>query len=263
MIRALYTAATGMAAQQAQIDTTSNNLANVNTTGFKKDRAEFKDLIYQNQNYTAGATSSDTVNPTGINVGLGVRLSNINKLHMQGSLKETGNTLDVAITGKGFFKIELPNGDINYTRDGSFKLNPEGFLVNGQGFKVSPDVGPITNEHIEISIAENGELFGRQEDGQQVSLGQLTLTYFPNPAGLIPEGNNMFLASDASGEPMEDLTPGTQGVGRIQQGFLEGSNVQLVTEMMDLISAQRAYEANSKSVTTVDEMLSTANNLKR
>jgi flagellar basal-body rod protein FlgG len=263
MIRALYTASTGMSAQQAQIDTTSNNLANVNTTAFKKDRAEFKDLMYQSQNFTAGATSMNTVNPTGIDIGLGTRLSNVNKMFAQGSLKETGNNLDMAITGKGFFKIVLPTGDIAYTRDGSFKLDPDGYIVNGSGFRLDPEVGPITNEHLDISIGEDGLVSASLEDGTLVDLGQIKLTYFPNPAGLNPQGNNLYLASDASGDAIEDIVPGLEGMGMIQQGFLEGSNVALVEEMMNLITAQRAYEANSKSVTTVDEMLQIANGLKR
>lgn len=263
MIKALYTASTGMSAQQAQIDIVSNNLANVNTTAFKKDRAEFKDLMYQSQNYTAGATSNETINPTGIDVGLGVRLSNVSKMFMQGSLKETGNRFDLAIKGDGFFKIVLPTGDFAYTRDGSFKLNPEGFLVNGQGANIEPEVGPITNEHLEISIGEDGLVFGTLEDGTFVELGQIKLTYFPNPAGLKPLGDNLYLGTDASGDPIEDITPGLEGIGMIQQGFLESSNVTLVEEMMNLITAQRAYEANSKSVTTADEMLQISNNLKR
>ncbi len=263
MIRALYTASTGMSAQQAQIDTTSNNLANVNTTAFKKDRAEFKDLMYQSQNFTAGATSMDTINPTGIDIGLGTRLSNVNKLFMQGSLKETGNKFDIAISGNGFFKIVLPTGDYAYTRDGGFKLDPEGFLVTGQGDKVEPEIGPITNEHLEISIGADGIVSGSLEDGTQVELGQIKLTHFPNPSGLNPQGNNMYIATEASGNALEDIVPGLQGMGMLQQGFLEGSNVALVEEMMNLISAQRAYEANSKSVTTVDEILQLSNNLKR
>jgi flagellar basal-body rod protein FlgG len=262
MIRALYTATTGMSAQQAQIDTTSNNLANVNTTGFKKDRAEFKDLIYQSQDYTAGNTSQTTVNPTGIDMGLGVRLSNINKLHLQGSLRETGNNLDIAITGKGFFQIPNEQGDMQYTRDGSFKLDAEGYLVNGSGQKMEPLIGPITSEHVEISITEAGGVYGMLQDGTQQQIGQIALAYFPNPAGLKPQGNNVFLQADASGEPTV-AEPGTVGLGRVQQGFLEASNVSLVEEMMNLISSQRAYEANSKSVSTVDSMLQVASNLKR
>jgi flagellar basal-body rod protein FlgG len=261
MIRALYTASTGMSAQQAQIDTTSNNLANVNTTAFKKDRAEFKDLIYQSQNFTAGATSANSINPTGIDIGLGTRLSNVNKMFSQGSLKETGNNLDVAIAGKGFFKITLPNGDTAYTRDGSFKLDPDGYLVTGSGYKLDPE-NVVPDEIVDISISEDGVVTGTKSDGSISDLGRMKLTNFPNPSGLKPQGNNLYLATDASGDG-EDIDPGNNGVGIIQQGFLEGSNVELVSEMMNLITAQRAYEANSKSVTTVDEMLSIANGLKR
>ncbi len=263
MIKALYTATTGMAAQQARIDTTSNNLANVNTMGFKKDRAEFKDLMYQSQNFTAGGTGDTAVNPTGIDIGLGTRLSNVNKIFLQGSMEQTGNNLDVAISGNGFMHIMQENGDSAYTRDGALKLDSEGYLVTGQGLRLQPEIGPVTNEHLKISIADNGLVYGSLEDGSEVELGQIKLTYFPNPSGLAPQGNNLYLASNASGDAIEDIVPGEQGLGKLQQGFLEGSNVTLVEEMMNLIGAQRAYEANSKSVSTVDDMLQIANNLKQ
>ena len=169
----------------------------------------------------------------------------------------------MSISGKGFFKIALPSGEMSFTRDGSFKLDPEGLLVTGQGYKIEPEIGPFTNEHHNISIGEDGIITASLENGDKVELGQVTLTYFPNPAGLEPKGNNMYMRTEASGEPIEDIIPGLEGVGTIQQGFLEGSNVVLVEEMMNLIGAQRAYEANSKSVTTVDDMLQIANQLKR
>ena len=262
MIRGLYTAASGMVAQQQNIDVISNNIANVNTTGFKQDRAEFQDLMYQSLNYTAGATSSTTSNPTGIDVGLGVKNSGIQKNFIQGSLKETGNGFDVAIAGNGFFKITTPTGETNYSRDGSFKKDNEGALVNGQGYKLDPEI-VIPDNLINISIANDGIITGTDANtGDITQLGQITLANFINPAGLAPKGNNLYGETEVSGTPIES-NPGLNGVGSLQQGMLEGSNVQLVTEMVNLITAQRAYEANSKSITTTDTMLQTVNQLKR
>lgn len=262
MIRGLYTASTGMNAQQHQIDVTSNNIANVNTTSFKKDRAEFQDLMYEALNYTGGTTSEVTTNPTGIDVGLGVRVAGVQKNFLQGNMKETGNPLDLAIEGKGFFQVTLPNGEIAYTRNGSFKLDAEGGLVNGQGYRVLPEI-IVPNNVVNLSIGDDGTVAGTDATtGQNVNLGQLTLTDFVNPAGLSPYGNSMFQASATSGDPIEG-NPGIDGLGNLRQGMLESSNVKLVSEMVDLITAQRAYEANSKSISTTDEMLDIVNRLKR
>jgi len=262
MIRGLHTAAAGMVAQQQDIDVISNNIANVNTTGFKKDRAEFQDLMYQSLNYTAGKTSADTNNPTGIDTGLGVRVAGIQKNFTQGSVTQTGGTYDMAIQGNGFFKITTPTGDTAYTRNGSFKLNSEGSIVNGSGYKVDPEI-VIPNNLINISIAQDGTVSGVDPStGATQTLGQITLTNFINPAGLAPQGDSLYLATDTSGDPV-DGTPGLNGIGTIRQGMVEGSNVQLVTEMVNLITAQRGYEANSKSITTTDTMLQTVNQLKR
>jgi len=262
MIRGLYTAASGMVAQQQNIDVISNNIANVNTTGFKQDRAEFQDLMYQSLNYTAGATSATSNNPTGIDVGLGVRTSGIQKNFIQGSLKETGNSFDIAIAGNGFFKITTPTGETAYSRDGSFKKDNEGALVTGQGYKLDPEI-VIPDNLINISIADDGIVSGADATtGDVTQLGQITLANFINPAGLAPKGNNLYSETEVSGAPI-DGNPGLNGIGSLQQGMLEGSNVQLVTEMVDLITAQRAYEANSKSITTTDTMLQTVNQLKR
>lgn len=262
MIRGLYTAAAGMSAQQNNIDIISNNIANVNTNAFKKDRAEFQDLMYQSLNYTAGATSSSTNNPTGIDTGLGVRVSGIQKNFLQGSLKETGNSFDIAIQGNGFFKITTPNGDTAYSRNGAFKLDSDGTIVDGQGFKLDPEI-VIPPELVNISIAADGTVTGADAStGAITTLGQITLVNFINPAGLIPQGNSLYLASDTSGSPIEG-TPGLDGMGTLRQGMIEGSNVQLVTEMVDLITAQRGYEANSKAINTTDTMLQTVNQLKR
>lgn len=261
MIRGLYTAATGMNAQQHQIDVTSNNISNVNTVGFKKDRVEFQDLMYESLNFTAGSTSANTSNPTGIDVGLGVRVSGIQKQFVEGNLKQTGNTFDMAIQGKGFFKITTPQGETAYTRNGSFKLDNEGAIVNGSGYRLDPEI--VVPENLtSISIANDGTVSGIDADTKEtVELGQITIVDFINPAGLSPSGDSLFYATTVSGDAI-DGTPSESQFGSIKQGFVESSNVQLVNEMVDLITAQRAYEANSKSISTADTMLDVANRLK-
>lgn len=262
MIRSLYTAASGMIAQQHQIDVTSNNIANVNTAGFKKDRAEFQDLMYDSLNYTSGRTTENTRNPTGQDVGLGVRLSNIQKNFTQGEIQITGNTFDMAIEGKGFFKITMPDGETGYTRSGSFKVNNEGTIVNGNGYPMDPQI-VIPDNFIDINIGQDGIVTGTDPNtGLEQELGQITLADFINPAGLTPIGETIFKVSDASGDPIE-ANPTEEQFGGIRQGMLEMSNVALVTEMVDLITSQRAYEANSKAITTTDSMLGIVNQLKR
>ncbi len=257
MTRGLYTAAAGMNAQQHQIDVTSNNIANVNTNSFKKDRAEFQDLMYETLNYTSGSTSANTTNPTGIDVGLGVRISGIQKNFLQGSLKETGNSLDVAIEGKGFFEITLPNGDTAYTRDGAFKIDSEGNMVNAEGYPLAQGITLDTGA-ADISISQNG-LISYDLNGTLTQVGPIQVYQFINNAGLSPQGNNMYLATATSGDPIEIDNANVS----LKQGMLEASNVQLVNEMVDLITAQRAYEANSKSISTTDAMLTIVNQLKR
>lgn len=261
MIRGLYTAATGMNSMQHQIDVTSNNIANVNTTGFKKDRAEFQDLMYETLNYTAGQTSQVTLNPTGIDVGLGVRISGIQKNFNEGDLELTTNPLDLAIEGKGFFQVTLPNGETAYTRNGSFKLNAEGTIVNGNGYPLIPEI-VIPDNVTDISIANDGFVTATDpQTGAVVNLGQITIADFINPAGLIPLGQSLFMESEASGGVLEGIPTDLQ-FGAVKQGMIEASNVKLVNEMVDLITAQRAYEANSKAITTTDGMLDTINRLK-
>ena len=262
MISSLYTAATGMIAQQKQIDTTSNNIANVNTIGYKKQRAEFADLMYQTMRYAGTSTSDTTVSPTGIEVGLGVRPTAIAKQFTQGNFKETGNPLDMAITGHGFFQIQLPDGETAYTRNGSFKLDRDGNVVNSDGFKLIPNI-VIPADATQISIGTDGTVSVLQA-GQTASsnIGQIELANFVNPAGLHSLGDNNLINTTASGDAIID-TPGLNGLGEIRQNFVEMSNVQLVEEMTDLITGQRAYEANSKAITTSDEMLQTVNALKR
>ena len=262
MIRSLYTAATGMIAQQIQIDTTSNNIANVNTIGYKKSRAEFADLMYQTAEYAGTSTSETTQSPTGISVGLGVRPTAIVKQFTQGNFKETGNNLDLAITGNGFFKILMPDGTEAYTRNGAFKLDETGTIVNSDGYKLSPEI-VIPEDAVAISIGTDGTVSVLQAGQQEATqIGQIQLTNFINPAGLHSLGDNLYINTSASGDPIEGV-PGQDGLGQIRQGFVEMSNVQLVEEMTDLITGQRAYEANSKAITTSDEMLQTVNNLKR
>ena len=262
MLRALYTSATGMIAQQTQIDTTSNNISNVNTIGYKKSRAEFADLFYQTMEYSGTSTSSTTISPTGIQVGLGARPTAVSKLFTQGNFKETGNNLDLAITGNGFFQIELPDGSTAYTRNGSFKLNDEGIIVNSDGYKLIPNI-TIPADATDISIGTDGTVTVLQAGNTQVNnIGQIELANFINPAGLHSLGDNNYINTTSSGEPIVG-TPGLNGIGQTRQSFVEMSNVQLVDEMTDLITGQRAYEANSKSLMTADSMLQVVNGLKR
>ncbi|MDP3587018.1 MAG: flagellar basal-body rod protein FlgG [Sulfuricurvum sp.] len=262
MMQSLYTSSTGMMAMQTQIDTTANNIANVNTMGYKKSRAEFADLMYKVMTYAGTSTSDTTKSPTGIEVGLGVRPTAINKIFSEGSLKQTDNSLDLAITGKGFLKLQLPNGTEVYTRNGSLKVDQNGTLVNSDGYTVIPEI-VIPDDAIDISIGTDGIVSVTQPgQAQATQVGQLTLTNFINPAGLHAMGDNLFVETDSSGQPVEG-TPGDTGLGSIRQGFVELSNVQLVVELTDLITGQRAYDANSKVITTSDEMLATTNGLKR
>ncbi|GAA7274594.1 flagellar basal-body rod protein FlgG [Helicobacter pylori] len=262
MLRSLYSATSGMLAQQTHIDTTSNNIANVNTTGFKKSRADFNDLFYQAMQYAGTNTSNTTLSPDGMEVGLGVRPSAITKMFSQGSPKETENNLDVAITGKGFFQVQLPDGTTAYTRSGNFKLDEQGNLVTSEGYLLIPQI-TLPEDTTQVNIGVDGTVSATQ--GLQTTsnvIGQITLANFVNPAGLHSMGDNLFSITNASGDAIVG-NPDSQGLGKLRQGFLELSNVRLVEEMTDLITAQRAYEANSKSIQTADAMLQTVNSLKR
>lgn len=262
MMQSLYTASTGMVAMQTQIDTTANNIANVNTIGFKKSRAEFADLMYKVMEYAGTSTSNASKSPTGIEYGLGVRPTAINKIFSEGSLKQTDNQLDMAVTGHGFFKLELPNGTEVYSRNGAFKVDDNGTLVNSDGYKVVPEV-VVPPDATSVSIGTDGTISVVQAGQTQATqVGQITLTNFINPAGLHSVGDNLYTATDSSGQPVEG-TPGLDGLGTIRQGFVELSNVELVVELTDLITGQRAYDSNSKIITASDEMLQTTNNLKR
>ncbi|GAA8469684.1 flagellar basal-body rod protein FlgG [Helicobacter pylori] len=262
MLRSLYSATSGMLAQQTHIDTTSNNIANVNTTGFKKSRADFNDLFYQAMQYAGTNTSNTTLSPDGMEVGLGVRPSTITKMFSQGSPKETENNLDIAITGKGFFQVQLPDGTTAYTRSGNFKLDEQGNLVTSEGYLLIPQI-TLPEDTTQVNIGVDGTVSVTQ--GLQTTsnvIGQITLANFVNPAGLHSMGDNLFSITNASGDAIVG-NPDSQGLGKLRQGFLELSNVRLVEEMTDLITAQRAYEANSKSIQTADAMLQTVNSLKR
>jgi len=262
MMQSLYTASTGMLAQQTQIDTTANNIANVNTIGFKKSRAEFADLMYQVMEYAGTATSDVTKSPTGIEVGLGVRPTAVNKIFSEGSLKQTDNQLDLAITGQGFFKLELPDGTEVYSRNGAFKIDDNGTLVNSDGYKVVPEI-VIPTDATNVSIGSDGTVSVVQAGQTQATvMGSISTTNFINPAGLHSMGDNLYIETDSSGQPVEG-TPGVDGLGVLRQGFVELSNVELVVELTDLITGQRAYDSNSKVITTSDEMLQTTNSLKR
>ncbi len=265
MIRALWTSASGMAAQQTNLDVVSHNIANVNTVGFKQSRANFEDLIYQNIKDPGVVSADGNTVPTGIQVGLGVKVSDVAKMFSQGSLKKTDRELDVAIEGRGFFKIELPSGAEAYTKAGNFQIDPEGYIVNSEGYKLVPNIQINAPETlISLSISPNGKVNAvRNEGGTQTveELGNIKLYRFINPAGLKALGQNLFVATDASGEAVEG-DPNTDGFGKLSQGFLESSNVNIVEEMVNMIVAQRAYEMNSKGITTADEMLRTVANLK-
>jgi len=262
MVRSLYTAATGMMAQQMQIDVVSNNISNVNTIGYKKQRAEFADLFYQTMEYAGTSTSTTTQSPTGINVGLGARPTAVTKIFSQGNFKETGNNLDIAIQGDGFFQVQLPDGRTAYTRDGAFKLDSEGNVVTSDGYKLLPNV-TLPADTVQVSIGNDG-IISILEAGQtqMQQIGQIQIAKFINPAGLHSLGSNLYIDTSASGDPIV-TTPGLDGTGELRQGFVEMSNVQLVEEMTDLITGQRAYDAASKAIVTSDEMLQTVNNLKR
>jgi flagellar basal-body rod protein FlgG len=262
MMQSLYTASTGMLGMQTQIDVTANNISNVNTIGFKKSRAEFADLMYKVMSYAGTSTSDVTKSPTGIEVGLGSRPTAINKIFSEGSLKQTDNQLDVAITGNGFFKLELPDGTEVYSRNGAFKIDDEGNVVNGDGYKLIPGI-VIPPDATNITIGTDGTVTVVQPGQTQASqIGQVETTNFINPAGLHSMGDNLYLETDSSGQPVAG-TPGIDGLGVLRQGFVELSNVELVVELTDLITGQRAYDSNSKVITTSDEMLQTTNNLKR
>ena len=262
MIRALWTAASGMQAQQLNVDVVANNLANVNTAGFKKSRADFQDLMYQSLKTTGAPSTNATQIPSGIQVGLGSKSSSVTKLFTPGNVNQTGNELDVAIEGEGFYQIQLPDGTTAYSRAGSFKKDNQGRLVNGDGYPVLPNV-VIPNNSTKITIGNDGTVSVVQA-GQNTptTVGNIQLATFSNPSGLSSLGHNLLQETDASGTATTG-TPGQTGIGTLSQGFIEMSNVSVAEEMVNMIVGQRAYEVNSKAVQAADEMLQNANNLRR
>ncbi len=263
MIRALFTAATGMIGQQLNVDTIANNLANVNTTSFKKSKVNFQDLLYETISPAGTETAAGNTIPEGIQVGHGVRPASVAKIFTQGNLIQTGNPLDLVIEGDGFFQVDLPDGTIAYTRDGSFRIDQNGNIVTVDGYPLTPGL-TIPTDYIQISVGSDGVVSVLQQGSPTpTNLGTIQLSRFVNPAGLDARlGRNLLLETTASGTATNG-PPGLNGIGTMEQGFLENSNVQVVEEILNLIIAQRAYEANSKVIQGSDEMLQVANNLRR
>ncbi len=255
MYSALWIAKTGLDAQQTRMSVISNNLANVNTTGFKRDRAAFEDLIYQNLRQVGGSSSQDTELPSGLALGTGVRTVATQKLHTQGNLTQTGNNLDLAIEGRGFFQILMPDGNLQYTRDGTFSLDKDGQIVNSNGYPLEPSIS-VPENTLSLTIGSDGTVSALVAgDATPTQIGAIELADFINPMGLEATGGNLFRETLSSGTPTT-TTPGQDGVGTLLQGTLESSNVNVVEELVNMIETQRAYEMNSKAISTTDEMLS-------
>jgi flagellar basal-body rod protein FlgG len=261
MIRALYSAASGMLAQQLNVDNIANNLANANTTGFKNRRVQFQDLLYQTLTAPGTQSGEQTVFPSGLQLGLGARVVANEVIFRQGDFVGTGNPLDVVIEGNGFFQIRQPTGELAYTRAGSFQLNRDGQIVTNNGDFVEPNI-TVPQDALEVSIGLDGTVsFTQPGQNQAQQAGTIEIAMFQNPAGLKALGNNLFQPTEASGDPIVGLPGGQEGLGRLRQGFLENSNVSVVEEFIQLITAQRAYEANARVVRTADEMYQEANSL--
>lgn len=262
MMRSLWSAATGMRGQELNIDVVSNNLSNVTTTGFKKSRVDFQDLMYQTLKEPGAPIATGNAYPVGIQLGHGVRPVAVQKMFTQGEFQQTEQPLDVVIEGKGFFQVLLPNGDIAYTRDGAWKLSNEGQIVTSDGYELVPGMF-LPQEALGLNITPSGIVAAKMPNQVELEvLGQIETANFINPAGLKAIGRNLFIPTGSSGDPVIGL-PGTNELGEIAQGFIEMSNVKVVEEMVNMIVAQRAYEANSKTIQTSDSMLQTANNLRR
>ena len=250
---ALWAAKTGLDAQQTRMTVTAHNLANVNTSGFKKDRAVFEDLIYQNYRQVGANTSQDTQSPTGMHVGTGVRVVDTEKSYQQGNPLQTGNSLDLAINGRGFFQIQLPDGTTGYTRDGSFKTNQQGEIVTSSGYRLQPGITVPPNAT--MTVGADGTVTALVPGtSTPTQIGTIQLADFVNPTGLQPRGENMVIESVSSGAPQPG-NPGLNGLGSVEQGALESSNVNVVEELVNMIETQRAYEMNSKAISTTDQML--------
>ena len=262
MIRALRTAASGMIAQQMNVDVIANNLANVNTTGFKRSKLEFQDVLYQNLRPAGVSTGGVTLRPVPLDVGYGTRPASTERLFTEGNITPTGNALDLVIEGNGFFQVQMPDGSMSYTRDGSLKMDADGTIVTSDGFIVQPQI-TIPEDATSISVGVDGMITVMiTGDDTPQEIGQLELARFMNPAGLEAKGRNLYVPTAASGEAILG-TPGEEGLGVLNQGYLEMSNVEVVEEMVKMIVAQRAFEINSKAVQTSDQMAELANNMKR
>ena len=263
MFRSLFTAASGMMAQQMNLDNIANNLANSSTAGFRQRRVQFQDLIYQNLMMPGAAATQQTTMVAGLQVGLGTRPAATEIIHTQGDFSATGNPLDLTIQGPGFFQVTLPSGEIGYTRSGAFHLDSQGNVVTADGDPIEPSITIPTNA-TSITIGSDGTV-SVTTPGQQAAqqVGAIQLAMFPNPGGLNSVGKNMFLATTASGDPITGTPGGTEGLGAVQQGYLEQSNVNVVAEFIQMILAQRSYEANSRVVQASDEMFQQVNNLGR
>jgi len=254
MAQSLWVGKTGLEAQQTRLTIISNNLANASTTGFKRDRALFEDLLYQNVRQAGSKTSEDTELPSGLSLGTGVRLVATQKLHEQGNVLQTSNNYDMAIQGYGYFQVLHPNGSMAYTRNGEFHINSTGEIVTSSGYKLQPQIA-VPADTMSVSIGKDGTVSVTQPGNPAlIQVGQITTAMFQNPAGLQPVGENLFLETAGSGAPQVGV-PGTNGQGTIHQGSLEGSNVNVVEELVNMIETQRAYEMNSKAIATMDQML--------
>jgi len=261
MLRAFSTAATGMTGQQTMVDVIANNLANVNTSGFKRSQLNFQNLLYVTMQEPGTEIASGINSPSGIEIGSGVRVASTIKVFSPGELENTGNPLDIAIAGDGFLQVTMPNGDLQYTRDGSLITNANGELVTTTGYAIEPAIS-VPIDAVSVSIEKDGGVNITDSSGSQSVVGTIQLARFPNPSGLSSEGGNLMSETEASGTPTTG-TPGENGIGTIQAGFLEKSNVQMVTELVTLITAQRAYEINSRAIKAGDDMLRTANSIVR
>lgn len=256
----LYTAATGMEAQQMQLNTISNNLANANTNGYKRGKIEFQDMLYQSQREAGAQTSEGGALPSGIEIGNGTQVVSTARVFTQGAIKETGEKMDIALDGEGFLEIQMPDGSTAYTRDGALKIAPDGRVTTSNGLPVLSNFQPMPEGVLSVTIMDTGDVTVRTANGEQTF--RIQLARFNNPSGLRSVGGNLFQESIGSGTP-ETGNPGENGFGRVLQGYVESSNVNIVEEMVNMITAQRAYEINSKSIQTSDQMLQTVAQLKR
>lgn len=261
MLKAFSTAATGMTAQQMMVDVIANNLANINTTGFKRSQIDFQDLLYLKIKESGTEVASGITSPSGTEIGSGVRAASTIKVFTAGEFQNTGRNLDIAIRGDGFLQVTLPNGETRYTRDGSLQMNANGALVTTTGYLIEPAIN-IPTDAVSVDVATDGGVNVTDSAGTTSVVGTIQLVRFPNPSGLSSEGDNLLAETEASGTPITG-TAGENGFGAIQSGFLEKSNVQMVTELVNLINAQRAYETNSRAIRAGDDMLRTANGIVR